>query len=373
MTRIQRLVWVLPHPTPYNVYLLNELGDGLGVPSEAVYRWPSLPNHPWSKLPERRFQFREIANAGGRDSALEQLCATDEQALVVFAGWRDGTILPALIRRWRRGYPYAFWSDTPKVGGNPLRIALNRSQLFFIRRSAALLATGSPAIRNYLRIGVAPEKLKNFPFVVDPAHFAKAVHARDGRNTSAAVTFVLPARLIDKLKGQRVAIEALARAKAATSANIRLVLAGTGPDEKMLRDAARNLGVAEAVEFRGWVEYDAMPSVLGEADALVLPSHWDPFPVAVIEAMAAGLPVLGSNACGSVIERVSKGENGFVHAAGNSAQLSEHMRQIAESSDLRRRLGANALRTSREWSVDQNVSALKSVLGEVEKQARTVG
>jgi len=52
---VTRLLWVLQQPTPYNVYLLSQLGTRLGVPSEAVYRWPILMSHPWSALPARDF------------------------------------------------------------------------------------------------------------------------------------------------------------------------------------------------------------------------------------------------------------------------------------------------------------------------------
>lgn len=363
MRSIRKIIWVLPHPTPYNVYLLNALGERIAIPSEALYRWAVLPNHPWSELPERKFSWRIADNPGGRDAHLERLASSDDSVLFIFAGWRDKTIFPILVRRWRRRLPYAFWSDTPKVSGGVGRWLVNAVQMFFTGRALALLATGTPAIRNYSAMGVAQAKLKNFPFVVDPGHFARALAIRSKRAHESPVTFVMPARLMDYLKGQRVAIEAVAKSRARVpDVPLRLVLAGSGPDGAMLRELARRLGVAEQVEFRGWVEYEDVPAMLGEADALVLPSRWDPFPVAVIEGMAAGLPVLGSSACGSVQERVVEGVNGFIHTAGDSDQLAENMLAIATSSSLRGEMQNNALATSRNHGIAEAARVINSLL-----------
>src|SRR5262249_47620491 len=139
---------------------------------------------------------------------------------------------------------------------------------------------------------------------------------------------------------------------------------------------AREQGVGDVVQFVGWTEYEDLPALLGRADALVLPSHWDPFPVAVIEAMAAGLPVLGRDAGGSVRERVVNGKNGFTRRAGDAVALADHMSRIAADRALRSRLGEHALATSSVWGVDRCVAALRDTFGRlgapVADSARTV-
>jgi glycosyltransferase involved in cell wall biosynthesis len=360
---VTRLLWVLQHPTPYNVYLLNQLGSRLGMEIEAVYRWPELCSHPWSVLPERRFAWRVIARPGERDRELERRCATDDGTLVVFAGWRDRTIRPAMMARARSRSPFAFWTDTPKTAGGLLRRVLDAAFLRFARRAVTTLATGAPAVERYRAMGVPDERVENFPFVVDPDHFGGSVAVRSDRRASAGVRLLIPARLIDHLKGQSVAIEALCIArKRAPAMPLELILAGVGPDGDRLRTLARQRGVADAVRFEGWVEYALMPALLGAVDAVVLPSYWDPFPVAVIEAMAAGLPVLGSNACGSVRERVVHRESGFVHHAGDVASLAEHMRAVAEDPMLRATMGRAALHTSARWGIEHCAAVLRRVL-----------
>jgi glycosyltransferase involved in cell wall biosynthesis len=363
---VTRLLWVLQQPTPYNVYLLNQIEGRLGVPSEAVYRWSGLASHPWSDLPPRHFSWRVVAQPGARDRDLERRCGSDEDTFVVFAGWRDGTIRPALLARARARLPFAFWTDTPKTTGALPRWALDRVFVWFARRAITTLATGAPAIERYLRMGVPSDRLENFPFVVDPRHFGSAVARRSVRPDDGTVRFVLPARLIDRLKGQSVAFEALQRASSQVSdRRLELIVAGIGPDDSFLRDLAQRLGIARAVRFAGWVEYAEMPALLASGDALVLPSHWDPFPVAVIEAMAAGMPVLGSDACGSVRERVVNGDNGFIHRAGDTGTFAEHMRRVATDPALCVRLGHNALSTSRAWGIGHSTTILRDVLTRV--------
>jgi len=228
-------------------------------------------------------------------------------------------------------------------------------------------------VERYLRMGIPTGKVDNFPFVVDPEHFGTAITLRASRTHDLDARFVTPARLIDGLKGHGVALDALRRVRAlAPGKRVELVLAGLGADEARLRRRSQELGLTGAVRFAGWVEYPDVPALLGRADALVLPSWWDPYPVAVLEAMAAGLPVLGSDACGSVRERVVDGENGFVHSSGDAAALAQHMLTMIVSPETCLRMGRAALRTSRTCGIDHSVRVLRDVLTRVPQAAKSV-
>ena len=356
-----RLLWILPHPTPYNTYLLNGLASRLDVRIEALYRWETMPSHPWTSLPERKFSWRIASEPGGRDRELERAAAGDEATLMVFAGWRNRTMLRPLTARLRRGLPYAFWSDTPKSATGLFRKLNNQAFRHFARRAVTTLATGTPAVERYREMGVPAEKLDSFPFVVDPEHFSPPEQGAGG-DTSRPARFLITGRLVAKLKGQAVAIEALAIATRTSSQSLGLVLAGTGPDEAPLRDQAARLGLGDVVHFRGWTEYDRLPALLWQSSALVLPSYWDPYPVAVLEGMAAGRPVLGSRACGSVRERVVHGKTGFIHEPGDAASLAEHMTWIAKNPTDAAQIGAQALGASKVWGIEAAASVVRDMI-----------
>jgi glycosyltransferase involved in cell wall biosynthesis len=102
--------------------------------------------------------------------------------------------------------------------------------------------------------------------------------------------------VLNWLKGHDVAIRALARASAATGQPFRHSVAGTGPDGERLRTLAADLGVADSVRLLGWTEPEDLRALTRSADALIHPSPTpDPFPNAVLEGMAAGMVVFGSD------------------------------------------------------------------------------
>jgi UDP-glucose:(heptosyl)LPS alpha-1,3-glucosyltransferase len=112
-----------------------------------------------------------------------------------------------------------------------------------------------------------------------------------------------------------------------------------GKDKRSARyqALAKRLGIAERVRFVGGVS-DVRP-YLAAADAFVLPTLYDPFPNAALEAMAAGLPVVTSGKCGAA-EIVREGETGFVRDALDIAGLAQCLDRLDPATA--RRMGAAA-------------------------------
>ena len=105
----------------------------------------------------------------------------------------------------------------------------------------------------------------------------------------------------------------------------RLAIAGRGPLLDPLKLQARQLGIAHEVTFLG-VRND-IPSLLGAADGFVLSSAWEGMPNVVMEALAAGVPVVATRV-GGVPELVDPGKSGFVVPPRNPAALSEAMHKL---------------------------------------------
>jgi glycosyltransferase involved in cell wall biosynthesis len=143
---------------------------------------------------------------------------------------------------------------------------------------------------------------------------------------------------LEERKRYDVLIRAIARV-ARTSNDIHLVLVGTGPQESALRDLANDLRVGDRVTFAGHVDRGKLPDLLCTAIAFCHPSSFDTFPLAVIEAMACGLPALVSSV-GAMPEIVGNG--GLVHAVGNDEDLSHQVVQLLKDPQLRSRLSEAA-------------------------------
>lgn len=110
-------------------------------------------------------------------------------------------------------------------------------------------------------------------------------------------------------KGVQEAIAALPAIRQAYPGTT-LTVAGDGTQQDWLVDCAREHRVLEATKFIGRVDHDELLGLLHSADAAVLPSHYEPFGLAALEAAAAGTPLVTSNV-GGLGEAVLHGETGM--------------------------------------------------------------
>ncbi len=144
---------------------------------------------------------------------------------------------------------------------------------------------------------------------------------------------------LEKRKGHRVLIDALA---GRTEGLERLVLlvAGDGPEDRSLRHQLRRLGLEERVRLLGQVD-DAW-DLLAAADLVVLPSvgHED-FPIVILEAMAAGRPVVASVVAGTP-EQVEDGVTGLLVPPGDRVALAAAIADLVSDPARRERMGQMA-------------------------------
>jgi glycosyltransferase involved in cell wall biosynthesis len=137
-------------------------------------------------------------------------------------------------------------------------------------------------------------------------------------------------------------IEYLLRAAAALQPEfpgLRVEIAGAGPQRKKLEDTAAQLGLAGRVEFLGWV--DDINLILPRWDVFVMPSLEEGFPIAALDAMAAGLPVIASS-IGGIPELVMDGETGWLVPPADVETLVSRLRLLLRNPEQRRSMGAAA-------------------------------
>ncbi len=119
-------------------------------------------------------------------------------------------------------------------------------------------------------------------------------------------------------------------------AQVHLVVLGDGELRDELRVLAQQLGIAERVHFVGW--WHDMPLAMSDLDVVALTSRNEGSPVALIEALAAGVPVVATDV-GGVRSVVEDGVSGFVVAPGRSAAVREALEALLHDPLLRRRFG----------------------------------
>jgi glycosyltransferase involved in cell wall biosynthesis len=168
-------------------------------------------------------------------------------------------------------------------------------------------------------------------------------------------------------KGQRHLIEAmpllLERVPTAHA-----VIAGGGDLEPYLRELSEELGVAERVHVLG-PRPDA-PALMHAINVFAMPSIWEGFGIVLLEAMAAGRPIVASRVA-TIPEVVVDGETGLLVPAGDAAALADALARVAEDPDLARRLGeAGRDRLRRHFSVEKMVGDTETLYRELLESER---
>ncbi|HVT78904.1 MAG TPA: glycosyltransferase [Acidimicrobiales bacterium] len=223
-------------------------------------------------------------------------------------------------------------------------------------RLATITTTNSTVARDSLvRRNIVPaERIVVVPNGVDVAGFAPDARRRSGTRAHLGVddaTFVwLAAGRLEAQKDIPTLLRAFATHRGVHPAT-RLAIAGGGALEHELRAEADALGVGDAVAFLG-VRSD-IPDLMRAADGFVLSSAWEGLPNAVMEAMAAGLPVV-STIVGGVRELVDDPGTGTLVPAKDPVALAAAMNAtVALDADGRAALGARArAKIQRDWSTE---------------------
>lgn len=181
----------------------------------------------------------------------------------------------------------------------------------------------SEAVRRSVgqRIGGEKEQFVVIPFGVEMDRFRGASVISDGKLTLQDGLPVIGTvcRLLEPKKGLRFLLEAAARLEQEAGKPVcQVLIVGEGPAERNLRALSKRLGIASRVAFTG-MRRD-IPQLLSVMDVFVLPSLYEGFGIAILEAMAAGKPVVASSV-GGIPEFVVTGESGLLVQPGDSVAL----------------------------------------------------
>ncbi|MFO0776111.1 MAG: glycosyltransferase family 4 protein [Nitrospira sp.] len=173
-------------------------------------------------------------------------------------------------------------------------------------------------------------------------------------------TVVAMGRLV-RQKGFDALIEAFSRC-AGKHADWSLVILGEGPMRASLQTCAADLGIADRVKLVG--QFQEPTTILKEADLFVLPSRYEGFPNALLEAMACRLPVVSIDCSGGgPREIIRDGVDGVLVPPNDVAALAKAMDRLMADSDERRRLGARASEIIGRFSVEKIMTMWDELVG----------
>lgn len=227
----------------------------------------------------------------------------------------------AMLAHLLGGPHYSFTVHGPEEFDAPLPLALS-DKIHHAAFTVAISSFGRSQLYRWAALQDWP-KLHVVHCGIEPAKFTTLTPRPSGGPHLVAI-----GRLAEQ-KGFSLLVEAMSLA-ATTHPDMHLTLVGDGPLRADLEAAIAANGLSEKITLAGWQDEAGVKRALAEAQALVLPSFAEGLPMVVMEAMAAGRPVIATAIAG-VPELVVSGETGWIIPAGDAVVLAEAIAALART------------------------------------------
>jgi len=323
----------------------------------------------------RRFAHvpREAAFALWAKAAVRRLHAKQAVDAVICHGHPVAALAAAPLTRGL-GIPFILVThgdifDRPRGTYDPLLTRFYRQVTRPAYRGAARIVALSPHMQQLAVAGGAqPDRVVVIPNGLDPTEIGLPEDEADCAQPAMAAG---PVRLlyVGRLsveKGVDVLIDAAARLnEQGVPFNLRIV--GTGPEEARLRTQTASLGLAGAIDFLGGIPRHQLGALYRTADIVCVPSRSDTLPTVVLEAMAAGVAVVGSET-GGIPFLLLQGQAGWLVPTDVPAELANILTRLAEYPDTRTakcRLASELVRDRFSWAA--NASAVANLISQASR------
>lgn len=283
---------------------------------------------------------------------LDELSAIADQVqpdIVVVPGWIHPSHRKLAIQLKRRfGCRVVMGMDTPWTGTPKQRLSqvVRRAQL---RHVDHVFTAGSQASDYAKRLGFSTDQITEVVYAWDEQLFGRVAigQAADTNSRrpedvpSDSNGFLFVGRYVPE-KGLADLLDAYTQYRRAVADPWPLTCCGTGP-------LGNQLSETEGVQDRGFQAPEAIPAIMRRSRAFLFPSTYEPWGVALAEAMGAGLPAISTDACGAARDLIQQDQNGRIIPASSPDALLEGMVWLHHHPD-RESLGREATRQAERFT-----------------------
>lgn len=361
-----RLCVLVSHPVQYFASVYRELAARDDVELHVLFRTRAGvdlyfdeqfgQNVQWdTPLVEgyaHEFLTKKVRMRGIEWSVIQALTRVRPQVLLLH-GYNYATNLIALAVAKAIGVRVLLRGDTrlsARHDGAWIRRLVKRG---IFRQFDGFVSIGTRNAEYYQAMGVSQERIHFSPFSVDNALFDSGpawAEMREQMRTRLQIdgestVVVFAAKLVARKRAMDLlaAFEEVSRRYPRTV----LVIAGSGPEERVLRDRA---GTGDNVRFVGFRNQSALPVLFAGSDVFVLPSSEEPWGLGVNEAMAAGLPVVVSDEVGAATDLVEGKGTGLIFPVGDISGLAKCVSSLVGSRNARIQMGLAGKTLISNWS-----------------------
>lgn len=243
---------------------------------------------------------------------------------ISLSGWINRAYRSLPFRPESRGRRFLMAMDMPWRGTFKQHLAP-----FLLRRYLARIDTvmvpGERSWQYARRLGFAEPQIRRGLYGVDHTGLSRLLDRRLASG-SWPRRFLFAGRYSAE-KGIDLLVDAYAEYRRRVAAPWPLACCGKGP-------LADRLSGQPGVEDLGFIQPAELHEQMVTSGVFLLPSLFDPWPLALVEAASAGLPVIASNACGSAVEVIRDGVTGFTFATGDREALVQALVRVHDAADL---------------------------------------
>ena len=258
----------------------------------------------------------------------------------------------------KRAHALALW--LPRRGDDPKYVVTRRmdypiakgwyTDMLYNRKVDGVVAISQPIVEILVKAGVDPTRICRIHSGVDVPRFRLST---DRLQSDSDPVVVGSAAVMEERKGHRYLLEA-ARSLKDRGYRIRYILAGEGSLRKSLETMVETLGLRDEVRFTGFIS--DVPEFLAGIDIFTMPSLYEGLGVAVLEAMAAGKPVVATNV-GGLPESIIDSITGFLVPPRDSQALADAMGKLAGEKSLAREMGRRGAARAQEYFTLETMAA----------------
>jgi glycosyltransferase involved in cell wall biosynthesis len=317
-----------------------------------LVRWPVHKDAP--------FRFQEIPGVTFYERndydyrSLLKLCEELNPDILYVTGWLDPVYLKVAKQFHKRGVPAICTLDNQWKGSFRQRMGALLSPLYLHNKFTHIGVPGMYQFEFARRLGYPREKIITGMYAADTQLFHQAfLDTRVSKAQNYPKRLLYVGRMVD-FKG----IEDLTKAFLAVAPDHgwELWLAGTGPLEK-------SLPRHPSIKHLGFVQPSELPGLARDCGAFVLPSRVEPWGVVMHEFASAGLPIIGSDVCGSSVAFLRSGYNGFQFKAGNVPSLQNALQRLFSTpADELMRMGERSQQLSQQITTLTWATSISGVL-----------
>ncbi len=234
----------------------------------------------------------------------------------------------------------------------------------FIRwlwHDADALVAVSSGLRSYAKETAPDLPIQVIPNAIDLSAFTPPVQ----RETDGPVRLLYVGRF-NVFKSVETLIEAVGVLNQMEVGEFELDLVGEGEQRPVLERMVSELGLTRRINFVGWIARDRIAHYYRRADVFVTATTWEGMPNTVLEAMACGLPIVGTQASG-LCELVNNGLNGYLVPVNDPDALAKALASLVNNGYERRRMGRQSRRLAErefawEYIAEQYVGVYEQVM-----------